>query len=197
LNPAPATATILIMTTLAQSPTLTPEDVERASKRDGKIYELIDGELKEKFVGAECLFVASRISGKLNASLYPEHGFAACEVPIYCFDRPNHGRKPDVVFAHLTHFPDRRIPKGDLRFAPELAVEVLSQGNGGIEIDEKLNEYLEAGIPLVWIVNADRRTIRVYRGEGTTRLFRAADVIENEALLPGFRLVVGEIFAVA
>jgi Uma2 family endonuclease len=188
------------MTALSQplrpAPTLqlTPEDVERASYRDGKRYELLDGELKEKIVGAEALFVASRISERLNASQYPQHGFAACEVMVYCFERTNRGRKPDVVFARFDHLPDRRIPKGDLHFAPELVVEVLSPGNSGIEVEEKLNEYLEAGVLLVWIVNPDRRTIRIYRHDDYTRLYHEKDVIENESILPGLHLIVGEVF---
>ena len=189
------------MTTLAQPlhPTqqFTPEEVEQASNRDGKLYELLDGQLKEKIVGTEALFIASRISERLNASQYPQRGFAACEVMIYCFDRANHGRKPDVVFAPFDRLPDRRIPKGDLRFAPDLVVEVLSPGNGGIEVEEKLNEYLEAGVRLVWIVNPDRRTIRVYRHDGTTHLYHEKDAIENEPFLPGLRMVVGEVFPAA
>jgi Uma2 family endonuclease len=77
---------------------------------------------------------------------------------------------------------------------PQDVEEVLSQANGGIEIEYKLDEYLDAGIPMVWIVNPEPRTIRVYRQDGTTRLIRADDVIENEAVLPGFRLVTGEVF---
>jgi hypothetical protein len=42
--------------------------------------------------------------------------------------------------------------------------------------------------------NPDGRTIRIYRQDGTTHLFRAADVIENEPLLPGFRLIAREVF---
>jgi Uma2 family endonuclease len=64
-------------------------------------------------------------------------------------------------------------------------------------VEEKLNEYLEAGARLVWIVNPDRRTIRVYRHDGTTRLYRETGVIENEPILPGFRMVVGEVFPVS
>jgi Uma2 family endonuclease len=182
------------MATLSPAIPLTPEDVERASERDGKHYELIDGELKEKIVGAEALFVATRISERLNSALYPQQGFAAVELMIYCFERPDHGRKPDVAFVRLHRLPDRKIPKGNLRLAPDLAVEVLSPGNTGIELEDKLDEYLAADVSMVWIVNPDRRTIRIYRNDGTTRLFRAQDVIENEPLLPGFRLVVGDVF---
>lgn len=188
------------MTTLhavAPSVALTAEDVERASERDGKRYELIDGELKEKVVGFEALFIASRIAERLNAALYPHYGAAAVEVMTYCFDRPNHGRKPDVVFVQLQRLPDGRVPRGDLRIPPDLVVEVLSPGNTGLEVEGKLNEYLAAGVSLVWIVNPDSRTIRVYRSDNTTRLYRGADVIENEPLLPGFRLVVADMFPAA
>ena len=90
--------------------------------------------------------------------------------------------------------PNRKIPEGDLHLAPELVVEVLSPSNTGTELEEKLNEYLAAGVPMVWIVNPDRRTIRMYRSDGTTRLFHSQDVIDNEPLLPGFNLLVGEVF---
>ncbi|HZK82948.1 MAG TPA: Uma2 family endonuclease, partial [Humisphaera sp.] len=190
------TATIHGMTTLAQPIQYTPDDVERASHHDGKRYELIDGQLKEKNVGTRVLFVASRICDRLNAAFYPRFGFAAVEAMIYCFDRPNHGRKPDVVFISFGRLGSTTIPQGDIHVAPELVVEVLSPGNAGIEVEEKLNAYLDAGIQLVWIVNPDRRTIRAYRKDGTTRLYRENDALENEPLLPGLRLVAREVFPV-
>jgi Uma2 family endonuclease len=173
---------------------LTPEDVERASKRDGKRYELIDGELKEKVVGTRSLFIASRICERLNAFFYPAVGFACVEPMTYCFARANHGRKPDVAFVRFDQLPGKEIPEGDLLVPPILAVEVLSPGNSGTELDEKLDEYLSAGIEMVWIVNPDKRTIRLYRSNGTMQFFRTADLIENEVSLPGFRLVVKDIF---
>jgi Uma2 family endonuclease len=185
------------MSTITPPTQLTPEAVERASERDGKLYELIDGELKEKQVGFRSLFIAGRIIERLNAQLYPQEGAAAGEVMIYCFDRPNHGRKPDVVYLGKNRWEGNRMPDGDLHSPPDLVAEVLSPGNGGIELEDKLDEYLVAGIPLVWIVNPDRRTIRVYRNDGTTHLFRGQEVIENEPLLPGFRLSASDVFPVA
>jgi Uma2 family endonuclease len=181
------------VSTLTHSTVLSPLDVERASERDGKLYELIEGALQEKRVGFESRFIATRICGLLNSVFYPRAGFAVVGGMIYCFGRPDHGRKPDVAYVRMDRVPGKRIPKSDLYMAPDLVVEVLSPGNTGIEIEGKLDEYLAAGVPLVWIVNPEPRTIRVYRNDGTTRLFRAQDVIENEPLLPGLRLAVGEL----
>jgi len=182
------------MSTLTPPTRYSPDDVERLSERDGKHYELIDGELREKIVGTKALFIAVRICERLNAAYYPARGFAVVEAMTYCFDRPNHGRKPDVAFVSHQRLPDGRVPDGDLRVTPDLVVEVLSPGNSGVELQDKLDEYLAAGIGIVWIVNPDRRTIRVYRSDGTTRLFREADTIADEALLPGFSLRVGDVF---
>jgi Uma2 family endonuclease len=116
---------------------------------------------------------------------------------IYCFNGRNHGRKPDVVYVRMSRLPNGDIPAGDLMIAPDLVVEVLPPSNSGFELEEKLQEYLSAGIALVWIVHPNRRTIRVYRQDGTTQVFRATDIIENEPVLPGFRLLVGDVFPAA
>ena len=185
------------MSTLTPPLPLTPADVERASERDGKLYELIDGELREKQVGFRSLFVAGQVIARLNAHFYPHEGAAASEVMIYCFKNKRHGRKPDVVYVKLSRLPGGVIPEGDIFVPPDLVVEVLSPNNSGTEVDEKLDEYLGAGIPLVWIVNPERQTIRAFRQDDTHRLFHAADVIENEPALPGFRLVAGDVFPAA
>ena len=182
------------MTVIAPPMPLTPEDVERAGERDGKLYELIDGELKEKNVGTAALLIASLIIQRLNALYYPDKGFAVAEAMIYCFRRKDRGRKPDVTFMWLRRLPDGKVPVGDIHIAPDLVVEVLSPGNTGLELEEKLSDYLGAGIPLVWIVHPDMKTIRVYRNDGTHRLFSASDTIANELLLPGFSLPVADIF---
>lgn len=182
------------MSTLTPPAWLSPEDVERASERDGKLYELVDGELKEKQVGFRALVIAGQIMSRLNSHFYPHTGVSACEVMVYCFNGRRHGRKPDVVYVTMSRLPNGQITDGDLYIPPDLVVEVLSPGNTGLEVDEKLEEYLGAGVPLVWIVNPDRRTIRVFRQDGTTRSFHAAEVIENEPALPGLRLVVGDVF---
>ena len=115
-------------------PVLTPEDVARASERDGKHYELLDGELKERPVGAEALYIALRIAQRFSAAYDPDQGFAFVEVMIYCFAQAGRGRKPDVSFVWKRRLPGGRIPKGDLHLAPDVVVEVLSPHNTGAAI---------------------------------------------------------------
>jgi Uma2 family endonuclease len=55
---------------------------------------------------------------------------------------------------------EQKIP--DL--APDLAVEVLSEGNTKAEMVRKVREYFEAGVRLVWLTDPKKRTAREFFG---------------------------------
>jgi Uma2 family endonuclease len=78
---------------------------------------------------------------------------------------------------------------------PVLAVEILSPSNTVEEIDEKIAEYLEAGVPLVWIVDTRYRTVRIYRPDQEPELVNARQELSGEPHLPGFRVPVVSLFA--
>src|SRR6476469_4357221 len=107
------------MSTAAPPIHITREEVERASERDAKHYELVYGQLKEKVVGTKSLFIASQICERLNAMFYPKAGFAVVEAMVYCFGRPNHGRKPDVSFVRFDRLEGKTVPVGDILVAPD------------------------------------------------------------------------------
>jgi Uma2 family endonuclease len=72
--------------------------------------------------------------------------------------------------------------------APDLAVEVLSEGNTEAEMERKLREYFDAGVLLVWYVDPEARTVRVYTSPGEARLLGEEDTLDGGSVLPGFRL---------
>jgi Uma2 family endonuclease len=77
-------------------------------------------------------------------------------------------------------------------------VEVVSPGDEAYHLDEKVAEYLAAGVPLVWVVWPESRTVLVYRQPssplGTASRLTAADTISGEDVLPGFSCGVKEFF---
>lgn len=89
---------------------------------------------------------------------------------------------PDVVYISYERL------SADWRFdeacpvAPELAVEILSPGQTLDEFAAKAADYLDAGLLQVWVVDAEARTITMFRA-GDSRTYRAAMPIE--ANLPG------------
>ena len=167
------------------------------AKSGDKLYELIHGQLVEKQVGAIALWVATEIAALIRNHVHPtRRGFAFTELPINCFGwLRNHGRRPDVVYIHRERFPGGQLSDDPVTAAPNLVAEVLSPNDDAIEVDVKVEQYLRAGIDLVWVVNPETRTVRVHRADGSVQMFHQADTITGEAVLPDFKAVVGEFFA--
>jgi Uma2 family endonuclease len=104
-------------------------------------------------------------------------------------------RGPDVAFISWDRFPNRRLPAERVPgVAPDLAVEVLSEGNTEAEMARKLEEYFATGVRLVWYLDPGSRTARVYTSPTEMRLLTEAETLEGDPALPGFRLPIREWF---
>jgi Uma2 family endonuclease len=78
---------------------------------------------------------------------------------------------------------------------PVLAVEILSPNDTQEEIDEKIDEYLQAGVSLVWIINPRHRTVQIFRPGAEPEMVNVHQELSGEPHLPGFRVPVAQIFA--
>jgi Uma2 family endonuclease len=78
---------------------------------------------------------------------------------------------------------------------PVLAVEILSPNDTTEEIEEKVGAYLDAGVPLVWIISPVLRTVQVFRPDAKPTLFNDTQEVSGEPLMPGFRIPVAKLFA--
>lgn len=77
---------------------------------------------------------------------------------------------------------------------PTLAVEILSPNDTQDQIEEKIDDYLAAGVPIVWIVNTHRRTVTVNRPGQEPALFNRNQRLPEEPQMPGFAPAVAELF---
>ncbi len=77
---------------------------------------------------------------------------------------------------------------------PVLAVEILSPNDTQEEIDEKIDEYLQAGIPLFWVINPHRRTVQILRPGAEPELVNVTQELSSEPHLPGFRVPAAQLF---
>ena len=168
------------------------------AKSGDKLYELIHGQLVEKQVGAIALWVATEIARLVGNHVRPTgRGFVFTELPINCFGwLRNHGRRPDVVYLHRERFRGGQLNDDPVTAAPNLVAEVLSPNDDAIDVDVKVEQYLRAGMELVWVVNPETRTVRVHRADGSVQMFHEADTITGESVLPEFKAVVREFFPV-
>ena len=176
--------------------TATEQDVLDAEARTGRICELIDGTLVEKPMATQesmlALVLAHRILNYLDAN---DLGMLAGEAGFLKI-LPGQVRAPDVSFIRWERLPGRDAPKPAIyAIAPDLAVEILSEGNTEAEMDRKLREYFQAGVRLVWCIQPRIRTARAYTAADEWMEIQAGDSLSGGEVLPGFELPLAQLFA--
>lgn len=103
-------------------------------------------------------------------------------------------RRADASFIHKDRLPLIEELQGHCPVAPDIAAEVVSPNDLYYEVEEKVEEYLDAGVKLVWVVNPPTRTVRVHRADGTVTDLGEEDELSGEDVLPGFRCRVRDLF---
>ncbi len=176
--------------------TATEGDVVDVERRENRLCELVEGVLVEKIMG----YVESLLAGALLATL---RGFvvprnlglvSGADGMMRLF--PGLVRIPDVAFVSWDRVPGGRVPREPVpTLIPDLAVEVLSAGNTDAEMDRKRSEYFGAGVRLLWVVNAERRTVTVYASATTMEVLAEDRTLSGGDVLPGFTLELRDLFA--
>jgi Uma2 family endonuclease len=77
---------------------------------------------------------------------------------------------------------------------PLLAVEILSPSDSQEGIYEKVQDYIDAKVPIVWLVEPVFKTVTVYRPGKPPEMFVVGQEITAKPQLPGFKAPVIEIF---
>jgi Uma2 family endonuclease len=102
-------------------------------------------------------------------------------------------RVPDIAFIAAARIPDG-LPIRPFHGAPDLAIEVVSPSNSRREMQAKVDDYLAAGTRAVWVVYPRTHTVVVHEPGVAPRTLESADELSGAAVLPGFRVRVGEVF---
>lgn len=181
-----------------QTPTrLTYDDYVKLPD-DGKRYEIIDGEL---FVNASPVPRHQDIVGNIYFALrnwMREHGGKVYMSPLdVVFDEYN-VVEPDVIVINPTRVAI--LGEKNVQGAPNLLVEVLSDGTRRRDEIHKRKLYERGGVDEYWIVDGELELVKIYRR--TASAFERVAELENEnddaitsPLLPGFTLPLRDVFA--
>jgi Uma2 family endonuclease len=107
---------------------------------------------------------------------------------------PDTVRAPDVAFVRADRVPLGGV-KGYFQGAPDLAVEVVSPSDRPDEVAAKVQDWLQAGCSMVWVVEPGTRTISVHRRDRGVAGCTIADSLTGGDVLPGFSMPVASVFA--
>jgi len=182
------------MIAMLSPPQITPEEL-LALPDDGKSYELVEGQLVEKIVSTESNWTSSKLlrfvgnhcdQAQLGEVWGGEQGYQ-------CFP-DDRVRKPDVSFVRRERITQDVMTSGWCPISPDLAVEVISPHELFYDVEAKVEEYLGAGVPLVWVLNPQQRHVRVFRSDRTITPLRNGDELSGENVIPGFKCKVSDLF---
>lgn len=77
---------------------------------------------------------------------------------------------------------------------PDFVIELASESDKLIELQAKMQEYIENGARLGWLINPKTRQVFVYRPSQSVEVLENPKTISGENLLAGFELDLTEIW---
>jgi Uma2 family endonuclease len=175
---------------------LTADELMR-KRHDGYRYELVKGELIKEppagnILGKRAMRLGWRLARHVESN---DLGVVfAAETGFRLATDPDTVRAPDVAFVTRTRIEEAGEFEGFWPGAPDLAIEVISPGDSYTEVEEKVQEYLNAEARAVWVVDPRRRTITVYRSLNEITILTENDELDGEDIIPGFSCRVAEVF---
>ncbi|MDF5728176.1 MAG: Uma2 family endonuclease [Rhizonema sp. PD38] len=107
------------------------------------------------------------------------------------FRLPNGGnRSPDVAWVtnerwqSLTPEEQEKFPP----LCPDFVIELRSRTDSLTQLQEKMQEYLNSGLQLGWLINPQAQQVEIYRPNQTFEIVQLPANLLGENVLPGFVL---------
>src|SRR4051812_48446236 len=193
---------------MATATTLMTTEELLAMPDDGVERWLIRGELREKrpqeggppmtvrnrYHSRALICVGTELEIWLRTQPEPRGEVLGGEAGVRLRGTPDSTVGVDVVYVPSEVLTKQTDETTLIDGVPVLAVEVLSPSDTQEQIDEKIDEYLAVGVPLVWVLDPHDQTVTVYRPGAHPELFNVGQELTGDPHLPGFRVPVARLF---
>ncbi len=161
---------------------------------DGVTYELVDGQAVPKMSPKKFHARLTRIFLSQLTVWAGESGEAFPELAVTL---TRHSETwvpvPDVLYLSRERFPSDWDEDGPCSIAPDLVIEIISPGQPFGQLSRKAEDYIEAGVKRVWVVDSKARSITVFYPDATPRTF-VGDTALTDEWLPGLEILPAWIF---
>lgn len=184
------------MSAMPDNGLLTVDQFERLPEEDGYRVELAAGRLvREPLPGPRHGRIGVKLGARIDAfAVEHDLGLTFSEAGFVLSRDPDTVRGPDLSFVSQSRLPPQGYAGTFWHMAPDLAVEILSPSNRWAEMRRKALEYLDAGSRLVWLIDAERKCVTVYRPDDEPLHVDDGGVLDGGVVLPGFSLSLTELF---
>ncbi len=157
------------------------------------------------------------INGEMIPKVSPKYKHASIQGKLLCFladwcDRAQCGRVlpewaivlqrqgidwvpvPDLTYVSYERLPANWEEDAPCPVLPELVIEIISPSQSFGEMTSKAMDYLQAGVSRVWVIDNQAQSVTVFGEKEIPQTFGVGDII-SDALLPGLKVTVAELFA--
>jgi Uma2 family endonuclease len=178
----------------------TIKEYEDMPEEVGKRYELVKGKIlitegsdePRARIGSRIqIFLGKFVFDNELGSVY---GFKA----RFIIPSPNlPADQPTVRRCNVSFVSKERLTPdvSSIPYAPDLAIEIVSDSDTFINIEEKSREYRNAGSKLVWVIEPEDELVHIYRaGSNQRETLTVEDELDGENVVPGFKLKISTLF---
>jgi Uma2 family endonuclease len=107
------------------------------------------------------------------------------------FRLPNGGdRSPDVAWVTNERWESLSLEAQEKfpPICPDFVIELRSRTDSLEDLQAKMQEYLNSGLRLGWLINPQAQQVEIYRPNQTVEIVQLPASLSGEAVLPGFVL---------
>jgi Uma2 family endonuclease len=162
-----------------------------------RLYELDEGKIEEmpppgELHGAICFLIAYL----LGRYVFERGKGYICtnDTGLLIKRKPGIVRGPDIMLFDENR-PLHKLSRKFARGVPKLVVEILSPSDKMAQVNRRISQYLKRGVPLIWLVDPETRTVTVYRPGRDFEVKREHEELTGNSVLPKLRYRVAELFA--
>lgn len=172
---------------------------------DQQPFELINGEIfpvPPSVFGP--IYIANQLSKLMDRQVEPlglgktflEATFVLTSDPTWVTG----SRIPDMIYITAQNLADYQATHPNWRnepmqLIPDIALEVMSPNDTFAKTRDKALLYLQDGVPLVWIIDPDRRVLYVFTSENQQgQPFTEGDTLTANSIIPDLSIEVSQIF---
>jgi Uma2 family endonuclease len=106
-------------------------------------------------------------------------------------------RSPDAAWVKRDRWESlsAKEREGFPPIAPDFVIELRSRTDSLAELQQKMQEYIDNGVRLGWLLNPQDQQVEIYRPGKPVEILQAPLKISGEDVLPGFVLALKNLLA--
>ena len=106
-------------------------------------------------------------------------------------------RSPDAAWVARERWDalTRKEQDGYPPLCPDFVIELRSPTDSPEELQAKMQEYIDNGVRLGWLINPQEQQVEIYRSRQNIEVLKLPITLSGEDVLPGFVLKCDRLFA--